>query len=288
MELKDLYDSYCNKMAQLHLYQRAMQDIAIKELEQLFKYEETTKRFSDKEELPLSSHKMTFRQAKDGKHFIFGFKANSLEDSKLAVSMHKNKQYQWLLAEAYEEFKLVVERLYAYAGFKNNNLWALQDFGNISFEELKDKEFDWYEKQAQKKKDVINKFRKLFPKIVTAETNNALKINLRLATVLIENLRHIIVHKGGIVEDKSEFMKLVLDKSGLKNNGILDKDNIALIDRYFGSGRYENTIMLMEVAMETKVPLNIYINVFDHLTGYLMAYTQLIYDSLHLSINENK
>ena len=145
---------------------------------------------------------MLFYDAKTGEaRSIFGRREISVEDRMKAVVLHKNKQYQWLLVEAYEAFEDYIEDVYAYAGLIDKNLWPCRHFGNISLSELSNKDFNWFRNKIdtiRNKDSISNQFRKVFSNIEEIETKNELNINLKLTIVLIENLRHIIVHKGGM------------------------------------------------------------------------------------------
>lgn len=290
MDLDEIFESYSSKMTQLCLYQRAMKDIAKKELEKLAEYEKALEKHPELRKHSLSVHNMTFRMAANGEHFFYGHKKLSSEDKRLSVVLHKNKQYQWLLSEAYEEFEDCIERLYAYAGFTNNDFWPLKDYGNITLSEIKTKNFNWFEEQAANKKDapasIINKFRESFPVIKEIEEKNKLGVNLRLAITLIEFLRHVIVHKGGTVLDKAKFKDIVLKKSCLHNNSKTTEEHSKFIDNFFGSGDYEKTILLLEIPTNDEIPLDIHINVLDMLIGYLMAYIHIICESLKTSHNK--
>lgn len=204
--------------------------------------------------------------------------------------LHKNKQYQWLLSEAYEEFEDCLERLYAYAGYTDNNFWPLRDFGNISLNELSQKPYEWFEEQASNKKDapssIINKFRNTYGGLKITEVKNAFGVNLYLAITLVEFLRHIIVHRGWVVNDKEKFKERILKKCGLFNSGNPSQDHADFIDQFFGTGEYENTIVLLEIPTHPEIPLDIHINVFDVLIGFLMAYIHIIYECLELLHNE--
>jgi hypothetical protein len=280
MEIMELFEQYAGRVAQIHLYQRAVKKTAQNELQQLEEYAKSLEERPDIKNLSSSYDRMLFPDAKDGIHRVFGSKVSSVEDRQLAVILHKNKQYQWLLAEVYEEFEDFMENAYAFAGLSDNNFWPLNDYGSISLEELKEKDFEWYVKQAKKKRDVphsiLNQFRKAYPDIANIETDNMLKINLKLSVVLIENLRHVIVHKGGVVTDKQKFMEDVLKKSGLYNNGKYKKEYVDRIESLFGTGEYENTVCLLEVRVKPELPIDIHVNLFDVLSGYLMAYAHLI------------
>jgi len=288
MKIQDIFESYSSKMTQIHLYQRAMKNIAKKELNELYQYEKSLEEHPDLKELAFSHDNMFFLNAKDRTHIFFGSIKSSIEDKQLVIVLHQNKQYQWLLAEAYEEFEDFLERIYAFVGFSDNNFWPLQDYGNITLNELKEKPLVWFEEQAKKKNkplSIVSKFRESFPEIAALEIENGLKINLRLTIVLIEQLRHIIVHRGGTVSDKSEFIKKVLKKSGLYNNGKADEKYVSYINSYFGSPEFENTIVLLEIGFKTKIPLGMHVNVFSALSGYLMAYAHLVYEAVSNSHN---
>ncbi|MFW5982964.1 MAG: hypothetical protein ACOCQ4_00555 [bacterium] len=291
MDLRTIFDLYCDKMAQIQLYQRAMKKLAKNELEEINEYEKVIKNNPELKDYSHSHHRMTFRKAENGKHISFARKKLSIKDRRLSVVLHKNKQYQWLLSESYEEFKDCLEYLYAYAGYIDNNFWPLKDFGNISLNEVTSKPFEWFKNQASKKKDttssIINKFRNTYDDIQTIETNNTLEVNLYLAVTLVEFLRHIIVHKGGVVHNKNEFKKRVLEKCGLYNNGRPLEAHTNFIDAFFGEGEYENTIALLEIPIYQKIPLDFYINRFEVLSGYLMTYIYKIYECLEQSYKKN-
>lgn len=284
MKIKDIFDNYTSKIAQLHLYQSAMQRIAKKELQELDKYEKSSEKNPDLKELYCSYQRMHFRNAKDGSHIFFSHIKSTIEDMKLSVILHKNKQYQWLLSEAYEAYEDFIETSYAFAGYSDNNVWPLKDYGNISLKELKKKPFTWYVDQSKKKSDtpnsIINQFKTNYPGISEIENQNALNINLRLAVILIEHLRHIIVHNGGVVTDKAAFIKRVLEKSGLYNNGKYDETHKCFIKNLFGNNEYENTVVLLEIRIHPEVPFDLHINVFDTLSGYLMTYAHIIFENL--------
>ncbi|WP_422102379.1 hypothetical protein [Vreelandella sp.] len=284
MNLDEIFESYATKMTQLSLYQRAMNDIAKKELKQLVEYEQKFEEYPELKKYSSSLHNMVFRKAVDGQLFFYGQKELSVNERRISVFLHKNKQYQWLLAEAYEEYEDCIERLYAYAGFTNNDFWPLRDYGGITLSEIPAKDFSWFESQAINKKDapasIVNKFREKFPLVKKIEEENELGVNLRLAMTTVEFLRHVIVHRGGEVQDKLAFKNLILKKSGLYNKGGMSEEHASFIDNFFGDGNYEKTIVLLEVRTNPEIPFDTHVNVLDTLFGYLMAHVHLIYESL--------
>jgi len=254
----------------------------------LIQHEKNSENIFSKDDF-ISIHNLFFRTAKNNMPYFFGNKKSSLEDMKIAVILHKNKQYHWLLAEAFEAFEDFIEEAYAFAGFKDKNFWPLSDYGNISLSELDEKDFEWFVFQAKKKRDrpqsILNHFRNKLPRLQLIEMDNDFGVNLRLAIVLIEQLRHQIVHVGGTVQDKGEFVEEVLKKSGLYNNGKFDTQHKDFIESFFGSNDFQNTISLLEIQTNPKTGLNTYIDIFEVLGGYLMADALLIAECLGFKNN---
>lgn len=226
----------------------------------------------------ISMHNFSFYSATDGIIRFYGNKKISIEEKYDFIIIHKNKQYQWLLAEAFEEFEDFIENIYAYIGFKDNNLWLLSDFGNITLDILKTKDYSWFQEKSKNKKNVpqsiLERLRMIFPKIADIDVNNKLNVNLKLAIILIENLRHIAVHKNGIVDNKDEFIKSTLQKAGLYNNGNPKTEYTQLISQYFGTSEHENYILLLEITHRPhpNLAFEISTNMFESLTNYLLAY----------------
>lgn len=290
MKNSEIFDMFADKLAQIILYQRAVKRTAQKELKCLEEYAASLQDKPDLKHLSFSHDAMHFYDAKTGTARRHGLKVSSIEDRYLSVILHKNKQYQWLIAEAYEEFEDFLERAYAFSGYTDSNFWPMSDFGQISLSELSGKGFDWHLEQARNKRDVphsiLSRFRKHFPDLAEVEVNNALNVNLALVIVLIEYLRHVIVHKGGVVSDRTKFIERVLRKAGLYNNGKYENDHVHLIEFFFGDEEYENTIALLEIKVDTNIPLDITYGKFGQLTGYLMAYAHILSENIESTISE--
>ncbi|MFP1935764.1 hypothetical protein ACLED3_10180 [Lonsdalea quercina] len=59
-----------------------------------------------------------------GREFI-GYRNNNVEEQTYLLLLHKNKQYQWLLVEAYETFEDFIKSIYGCAGY-------ISDFQSLS------------------------------------------------------------------------------------------------------------------------------------------------------------
>jgi hypothetical protein len=272
-----------DQIAQIYLYQHVAKSLSEKEMMELENFSKTLQNDGVEEEHSLSYHNMFFLDARTGQHRFFGRRIRSLEDRQRELMLHKNRQYQWLLAEAYEAFEDFLVYTYAYVGMNDPDFWQLKDYGNISLNEIEGKEFQWFVSQIKDKKrdipaSILNQFRKKIPGLESTETNNNLEINLKLAITLIEKLRHSIVHTSGET-NRANFIKIVLAAAGLENNGNHKEDDVLFIEYFFGREEYENTICLLEVPLDDR--LGTYHDRFKKLCGYLLSYSCLIVEYLN-------
>jgi hypothetical protein len=284
MNIEEIFSRYKESVSQLYLYQRAVKANTYKELEQLAEYARQLDQHTDLKSLPSSFDKMSFHAAKDGERIVFARKSTNLEERKSQVSEHKKKQYQWLLSEAYELFEDFIEEAYACAGYADNDFWPLSDFGYISISELKSKNFDWFVTQAKAKRDrpqsILNRIREKLPEFAALEKTNSLGIDLKLVVILIEHLRHLIVHNGGITSDTKEFINKVLKKAGYSVEGNDSKDRIEYIDSFFANWKNRSTVFLHEVSVLPDIPLGIHVDVFDDLCSSLVSSAHALSESL--------
>ena len=283
MTLDGIFSEFCDKMVQKHLYHRAMKNLAKNELNELNEYYEAHKR-NPRLLAQLEGHNMVFNDAVDGSIHVYSHLKRSVQDQIQSVVLHDNKQCQWLLAEAYEAFEDFIENLYAYIGLIDGSLWPMFDFGNISIKEIADKDYNWFHNRIKEKKDkpgsILNQFRKVFTDINDIEKSNKFGINLKLSILMIEELRHIIVHKSGVVDDQSEFRDNVLKKAGLFQNGKPKKEYARFINAFFASGEYENHITLLEIRAQKGIPPDNYIDRFDLLIGHMVSYSKYLVDRI--------
>ena len=280
MKIDEIIKIFSERLTDICLYQRAAEDTAKKELEQLNIYAEQLSNNSSLESLSFSANAMYFYDLHTGAARPYGFRKSSVEDRARQVVLQKNKQYCWLLTEAYEEFEDFLESIYAYIGMNDNAAWLMSDFGNISISEISNKNYEWYLERAKNKKDIpqsiLTRLRLLYPSIVDIETNNKLNVNLKVAIELIAKLRHIIVHKGGVVGDRNAFLESVLKTSGIWNNGKYSPGYKDFVEKFFGRGDFQNVISLLEIKVHDEIPLDMHLNLFGELSGYLIAYAYLI------------
>lgn len=281
-DIDSLWADYTERMAEIELFQRATKDIASAEWKELIRYADQVKNYPDGQSLSVSLHNMTFREARTGHLSVYRHRSLDLDTRQINILRRKNRQYQWLLAEAYEEFEDYIHNLYAYCGFVNCDFWPLCDYGSITLSDLKTKTFPWYVEQSKKKKgaphSTLARFREKFPGLQPIEAKNAFEVNLALAITLIEKLRHIIVHNGGKAFNKRKFIEIVAKQAGVYNNGNVSEEAEGFINQFFGGDEYENAVALLEIQIRPELPFENYICRFGQLTNYLMAYGFLLYE----------
>ena len=104
-----------------------------------------------------------------GRAIFYGFRDVTVDEAIDNLVRHTNRQHQWFLAEAYELFEEFLNRAYAYMGITSPACWPLRDFGSVQWNEAQAKDFQWYLKQSQTKKDaplsMLRQFRKEFPRM---------------------------------------------------------------------------------------------------------------------------
>lgn len=103
--------------------------------------------------IPRSAQNMFYRDLISGEAKIYGAKQLFLDDQIAAAYMHKNRHFQWVLAEAYENFEGFLTRLYAAIEYVDQNFWPISDFGNVRISDTGSKDFEWFLKQAKTKKN---------------------------------------------------------------------------------------------------------------------------------------
>ncbi|AWY01577.1 hypothetical protein A8139_17610 [Marinomonas primoryensis] len=153
----------------------------------------------------------------------------------------------------------------------------------MTSEELKKKDFSWFEFEAQsteiKFKDIINKFKKNLP--MKSLENNILNISYDFEIKVIEQMRHIIVHKKGVVDNKVRFKNKVLKELGVSEKSDKADEFFKQINLYFGKkdcnkNCNKNCIFLLEFYKNKHK----YIDVLGELRQSLMSYVYFTYTNI--------
>lgn len=278
MKISDAFDAYTADVASVHSYRAAIQKAADREFVHL-KEQETRGQHANQ---IVSMQNLCFRTADTGSNHFYAFKDITIQAQIDALVRRTNRQYQWLLAEAYELFEDFLENAYACAALENKNLWPLRDFGVLTFDELASVTFDKLLEQAKSKKgkpqSLLLPLREKLQRIRDLETRNCLNANLWFKINFIEKLRHHIVHTRGAVADKKQFAKDLLSKMGLYNCGKPEKEYLALIDAYVqpdGDGD-AHVVRLLNVPLPAEGPFAVHLDLFNDLSDGLLAYAHLL------------
>jgi hypothetical protein len=110
-------------------------------------------------------------------------------------------------------------------------------------------------------------------------------VNLRLAIALVGQLRHIIVHKRGVVSNKEKFIADVFKKLGLSEKGKAARRDREFMESVFGHGEYAGTIFLLGIPTNPEMPFEVHIDIFEGLSRYLLMYAHLVKESLEAHIS---
>lgn len=195
------------------------------------------------------------------------FKANA--DSMISNYLyHQNKQYQWLLVEAYECFENYLK--HAYTLLKVTKKWK-----NLP-------------------QDIIKEIHDQIPlveRIVKIRSeNNADFLDseyMKFMLIFISKMRHLITHNHGLTKDKEKFIKECIDTLGI--NGRRRAKYEDEINFHFGTNEYENLITLIEIQIPKKEPTSYtrYIDRLGDLIEIIASYAQLIHPYVRLRLREN-
>lgn len=211
-----------------------------------------------------------------GKSVMYSHKKTSIAQEIDLVYIFKNKQYQWLLAEAYEEYEDFIENIYAHCGCIDLEFWHQEHkklLNSSSKPEFPD--FLKVSKHLGVRK-ILNRIRSIFVDLKKFERINPVHGHMGFYLALIEKIRHVVVHRNGVVADKNRFIIEVLHSCNVSGDGELEPIARQSIENYFGTGVFQNHILLLEqrVGYETRMPM--YINRQEYLANKLLSYGHLL------------
>jgi len=171
-------------------------------------------------------------------------KTYKLGDQLELNTLHKLKTYQWLLAEAYEVFEDYIERVYADCGVRGSNLWVRPS--GWKYDGSKDLSH-YYNPRRKNNGTPYLQLNALRERSAHFRQYEARKGNhYRVKFVLIEKLRHLIVHEGGYCNDFDSLMRSIQQQL----NGVSMKDVLGYVDSYFTPHRGGKLVDLLEFPVE--------------------------------------
>lgn len=275
-----VFREYCDRMSSVRQSARLMRTEADRQLQQYLEHDERRAAKNLPPEYVVSAQNMSFRCAETGQHFFYDFTEHSIKDQIQALERHTNRQYQWLLVEAYEHFEDFLERTYAAAALSDHGYRPLLDYGTGQAGDIASPSFEsLFEKSRSKKGkpySLLNPLRTKIERIRRIESTNMLNVNLWFMLHLIEKLRHHIVHTRGDIKSREEFISRLLRSCGLFNNGRSDSVYVDWIDEFLRPVGNRHIVYLLERSLGDIGPIKRHINVFEELSNMLLAYAHLI------------
>ena len=254
MDLDDILKTFRDRVVELEQFRTVAEETTKQEFARYADYVRAEADSAD-DDLPhyMSSESMAFYDPESGLYTRYGITESGAEDRMRQLVRQKNRQYGWLLVEAYEEFEDFLERTYAWLGKHDWQAWRLGEFGNVRHADLSRKPFTWYleavkRKFAQDPKAILARLRDLYPRLAQIEERTKpLNRNLRLQVELTANLRHKIVHARGTISDRNGFVEHVLTRCGLWNNGRPKAEHRAAVETYLSPDPDDCFVTLIEV-----------------------------------------
>lgn len=284
MDIESIFQDYCAKLAQVHTQRKLIEVVSQREITRLSQHEQHLQSEGKPSNDTISAQNMSFHSAITGKRLFYGQRSSGTKDLIEAHVVAMNRQYQWLLVEAYELFEDYLQYVYAFTAFVDTSSWPLRDFGQATIDELPTKTFDWYLEQSHNKKEqpysIMNRLRIKYPNLASFEQINELKKNLLLAVVLIEKMRHQIVHARGVVSDPNVFREKILKQAGLFNNGAPSAIATDFLRAFLHLKPGSNTILLLNIGIEPIGSLQMHYDLFEITTNFLLSYAELVKEAV--------
>ena len=254
MEIDEIFNTFCLRVAEIELYRSVAKDTTRPVVKRLDEIAQTEADRTGDISLPCSVQSMRFRDPESGEYVNYGTAVSRVEERAKQVVRQQDRQYGWLLVEAYEEFEDFLERSYAWLGRHDWQAWRLGEFGSIRHAELSEQPSLWYletvrRKFAQNPRKILDRLRDLYPGLADSEARNKLSRNLRLSVELIANLRHKIVHARGRISNKNGFVKDVITQCGLWNNGRPKAEHREVVEKYLSPDTDDCVVTLIEVSV---------------------------------------
>ncbi|OOF01546.1 hypothetical protein BZG80_15485 [Salinivibrio sp. MA440] len=237
-QIAEKYDSLLRSMADSGLMQRVINNSFKREFEILNEYE------SKNSPCDIISHDaFGLHDINTGKIKKYAFRRTSVAELKHLTLWNKNSQYCWLIEHMYEEFERFI--------FDAHELLLGESIPKPNL------------------RSTLSFFSSKYPEVKKLESKNAFGIHLKIAVLMIEKLRHKIVHAQGYVNNLEQFVEKVISDSGVNNNKAEHRE---FIKQFVLDGR----VYLLERPINDDAFLPRHIDVYTHMISYLAGYAGLV------------
>ncbi|HBV7029290.1 TPA: hypothetical protein MD441_002419 [Escherichia coli] len=215
-----------------------------------------------------------------GSTFGIGYTRTDLSEKIKLCEVLKNKQYQWVITEAYELFEDYIKKIYAHTVSIHDHFWSPSEFKNVQIEQNGDMEayYNAIKRNNKAPKKILKVFRRKLPNFRDVEINNKIGKNYRFEITLIELLRHTIVHNAGKFTDTEKFITKVLDESSISGK---TRNNLEIeIRQYIAKEKDSDIIMLLEAPSEKLGYMGWHFKKAEYLLGEILEYSLIIKNEL--------
>lgn len=127
--------------------------------------------------------------------------------------------------------------LYAFLGHANVGVWKESELPKATDSLNLDVYTELIKSKRITPRKIMHQLSPVIANLKQAESRNCLSnINIRFAISVIEDFRHLIVHKHGIMENKEAFLQKVIKESGSSVPKDQEVFYLSFIDYYLGKG----------------------------------------------------
>ncbi|MGN7442151.1 hypothetical protein [Pseudomonas lactis] len=280
--LQDSFELFSDKIKEISSCKRDTQKIFEARQQALHKQLENRKEGGPFDGISSISNFLYYSPS-SGEPAMLGAKKTNVDELVERNSLHQLKMYQWLLAEAYEAFEGFLVTAYAYCGLEGISIWKRPENWNHEASQCIQ---DYYPSRWRKPYDYLKVFREGSQHFARYEMNSPTGTKYKVVFVLIEKLRHLIVHNGGYCKD----VKQLVDKMQAELKGVDIKSVRAYVDSYFILHRGDKLIDLLEGPSENdSLPtvMRAYHDPMNEFLRALVEYASLIRESAALQDRED-
>jgi hypothetical protein len=276
LELDDLWNKFSERISGVELLYRAVNSAIRNELletEKLSGYEQ--------------NHKFIFPNLVTKRNDVYLRKELKHDEILLALYFRKNRQFQWMLVQAFEDYEDFIFNIFASLALDDATIWTGRAIcKNISLHDISKNGLSWYMGQPKNRKgqvkDKLNTLQAVLPRLKKIEDSNGLNVNLRVGISLVEKLRHLIVHNSGNTNDREFLIDEILKDAGRSITPNASRADREFIEQFLGTSPYDNMISLLEIKNSEAPSLVVY-EPLKVLINLLLAHSHLIY---HLIVNK--
>lgn len=272
--LQEQFDKFTATISKLNLYKGEAKDVFEAQDKAIRDFHEQLPPWSlQKEE--GRAYFLHFQSPSTGEDLIVSPVKHKLADQLELNALQQLKTYHWLLVEAHEAFVKFVGKAYAHCGLEGMSLWQRpQKWSRDGSDKIDDYN------TGDRPYGQLRAFREGSEHFARYETAGPTGRNYKVVFVMMEKLRHVIVHNGGYCDD----LKRLIDKM----QGELKDLDIRVVREYaalhFFPHKGSGLVDLFESQMldENGAKTGYYQDVLLGFFRMVVEYAQLIVESINL------